>query len=90
MTEDKIAETISVGLEAKSRFGLPDHNAITKYLALIGKWVGYEKDHQLIVAMGVDSKGAVKDPERLKEAIQIIEAELVTRDEPAGEDKESK
>ena len=79
VNDDKLAETIRNGLDAKTRFDTPDHNAITKYLALAGKWLGYEKDN-LSVQVGLNVSGQVIDPNKLNESMRIIEAEIVQRE----------
>lgn len=83
VTDDKIAETVAEGLEAQNRFGTADHNARTKYLALLSKWLGYEKD-AINVIIGLNSTGQIVDAEKVNEAIRVLEAELVGRDEPAS------
>ena len=80
VNDDKLAETIKNGLDAKTRWDTPDHNAITKYLALAGKWLGYEKDN-LSVQVGLNLSGQVIDPNKLSESMRIIEAEIVDRGE---------
>lgn len=81
VTDDKLARVVKDGLEAKNRFGSADHNAITKYLGIAGKWLGHEKE-SISVQMGINFQGQVTDPSRLTEAIKIIEAEIVSRGEP--------
>lgn len=80
VNDDVLAETIKAGLEAKTRFNTPDHNSITKYLALAGKWLGYEKDN-LSVQVGLNIAGQVTDPNKLNESMRIIEAEIVSRED---------
>lgn len=79
VTDDKLAKAVKEGLEAQNRFGGKDHNAIVKYLGLAGKWLGYEKD-SINMQVGLNFQGQVTDPSRLGEAIKIIEAEILKRD----------
>lgn len=78
VTDDKIAEVVSNGLDASNRFG-PDHNARTKYLALVSKWLGYEKD-AINLIIGLNQAGGIVDAQKVNDAIQILEAELVDRE----------
>lgn len=79
VTDELIAEKVKDGLDATNRFGSKDHNAITKYLSLVGKWLGYEKaDFQ--VSIGLSASGEVRHPDKLKEAIEIIETEITSRE----------
>ena len=79
VTDDRLAKVVSDGLDAKNRFGTIDHNAVTKYLALVGKWLGFDKD-TISVQVGLNFAGQVTDPQKLKDAIKIIEAEIVNRE----------
>lgn len=89
ITDDKIADTMAQGLEAQTRFNTPDHNARTKYLNLLSKWLGYEKD-AINVIIGLNQSGQIVDSEKVNEAIRVLEAELVGRDSvesPVNEQK---
>lgn len=84
VTDDRLAKTIDEGLSATDKLGKKDHTAIVKYLSIAGKWLGYEKS-SLTMAVGLNVAGQVTDPNKLGDAIRVIEAELISREQNGPE-----
>ena len=81
VNDDRLAKTLERGLDAATRAGSLDHNAITKYLSLAGKWLGYEREPQVSLALGLNIDGTINDLQSLKDAVTVIEAEVVAREQ---------
>lgn len=77
---DRLAQKIDEGLEAVNSRGTPDHRSRQGYLTLAGKWLGLDKEASLSLAVGLSLQGQVVDASTLKQALEIIDAELVERE----------
>lgn len=86
VTDKLVADTTAEGLKAQNRFGSPDHNSRTKYLALVAKWKGYDRDDPIAIAIGLNISGTSADIEKVKEAITVIDAEIIEREDKESED----